>query len=124
MPKLSRGDVPTACGLLGAVVMPHNLYLHSALVQSGRMLPGEVQRCRRERLLYHNIEGGLALAGGGTRGGGAVEPAWERVVGPACLADWAARPVWAACMGGAAGLPLWTAHLCNPSPHKVHLPPA
>eukprot|EP00887_Chlorella_sp_A99_P004922 scaffold4.g4922.t1 len=62
IPRLTRSAIPTACGLLGAVVMPHNLYLHSALVQSGRMGEGELRPCRRERLLYHNIEAGAALA--------------------------------------------------------------
>lgn len=34
MPSLTRAAIPTACALLGALVMPHNLFLHSALVHS------------------------------------------------------------------------------------------
>ena len=34
LPSLSRSAIPTACGLLGAIIMPHNLFLHSALVHS------------------------------------------------------------------------------------------
>ena len=89
--------------------MPHNLYLHSALVQSGRMLPGEVQRCRRERLLYHNIEGGLALAGGGP----GVAGRWGlRGRGWWGLRAWltgqrgrCGQRAWAALLGSPCGLP-------------------
>ena len=34
MPSLPRAAIPTACALLGALVMPHNIFLHSALVHS------------------------------------------------------------------------------------------
>jgi Mn2+/Fe2+ NRAMP family transporter len=34
LPSLTRSAIPTACGLLGAIIMPHNLFLHSALVHS------------------------------------------------------------------------------------------
>ena len=33
-PRLPRSAVNMAVGILGAVIMPHNIYLHSALVQS------------------------------------------------------------------------------------------
>ncbi len=42
-PTLSNGSLYIALGILGATVMPHNLYLHSHLVQSrkvGRFLQG------------------------------------------------------------------------------------
>ena len=32
-PRLPRSAVNMAVGILGAVIMPHNIYLHSALVQ-------------------------------------------------------------------------------------------
>lgn len=32
IPKLRKGYASIACGLLGAIIMPHNLFLHSALV--------------------------------------------------------------------------------------------
>lgn len=31
---LHRGELVMALGIVGATVMPHNLYLHSAIVQS------------------------------------------------------------------------------------------
>ena len=34
VPSLSRDTVSVAAGILGAVIMPHNLFLHSALVHS------------------------------------------------------------------------------------------
>lgn len=34
IPQLPRSAVNMAVGILGAVIMPHNIYLHSALVQS------------------------------------------------------------------------------------------
>jgi manganese transport protein len=48
-----------AIGILGATVMPHNLYLHSALVQSRRIGPdheSKVQACR-----YNLIDSAVAL---------------------------------------------------------------
>jgi manganese transport protein len=33
-PALNRDSLYVAIGILGATVMPHNLYLHSALVQT------------------------------------------------------------------------------------------
>ncbi|HVP12200.1 MAG TPA: Nramp family divalent metal transporter [Phycisphaerae bacterium] len=39
--SLSRGELYLAIGILGATVMPHNLYLHSALVQSRAVEPSK-----------------------------------------------------------------------------------
>ena len=36
-PSLPPGALFVAIGILGATVMPHNLYLHSALVQTRRI---------------------------------------------------------------------------------------
>ncbi|XP_023753598.1 metal transporter Nramp5 [Lactuca sativa] len=60
IPKLGgRGATGDAIALLGALVMPHNLFLHSALVLS-RKIPNSVQgvnnACR-----YFLIESGIAL---------------------------------------------------------------
>jgi NRAMP (natural resistance-associated macrophage protein)-like metal ion transporter len=49
-----------AVGLIGAVIMPHNLFLHSALVKSravNRSNPTKVQ----EAIKYNGIESALAL---------------------------------------------------------------
>ena len=37
VPRLNRDSLYVAIGILGATVMPHNLYLHSALVQTRRI---------------------------------------------------------------------------------------
>ncbi|KAF2073836.1 hypothetical protein CYY_004863 [Polysphondylium violaceum] len=37
IPRVSHSNLSQAVGILGAVVMPHNIYLHSALVQSRRI---------------------------------------------------------------------------------------
>jgi manganese transport protein len=48
-----------AIGILGATVMPHNLYLHSALVQT-RILD-ETESGRREAIRYATIDSTIAL---------------------------------------------------------------
>ena len=37
VPRLNSQSLYVAIGILGATVMPHNLYLHSALVQTRRI---------------------------------------------------------------------------------------
>jgi manganese transport protein len=68
---LIRGFAPTteivrnpemlylAMGILGATVMPHNLYLHSAIVQTRAF--GETLAERREALKYATIDSTVAL---------------------------------------------------------------
>ena len=34
VPQLPRSDLTWATAIVGAIIMPHNIYLHSALVQS------------------------------------------------------------------------------------------
>ncbi len=48
-----------AVGILGATVMPHNLYLHSAIVQTRRFDTGEAGR--REAIRYSTIDSAIAL---------------------------------------------------------------
>eukprot|EP00736_Rhodelphis_marinus_P006983 Rmarinus@m.17898 len=62
-----NGEIPAhgdksafiAVSLLGAVVMPHNLYLHSAIVQSRKIerRPSAI----KEAIYYNQIESGLSL---------------------------------------------------------------
>ena len=66
-----RGFIPTAqivsnpimlyiaIGILGATVMPHNLYLHSAIVQTRRI--GPEPEAKREAIRYATIDSTLAL---------------------------------------------------------------
>jgi hypothetical protein len=48
IPEIRSYAVPSAVGLIGAVIMPHNIFLHSALVLSRRInrsKPREVSQC-------------------------------------------------------------------------------
>eukprot|EP00118_Oscarella_pearsei_P019563 m.208486 g.208486 ORF g.208486 m.208486 type:complete len:571 (+) comp39709_c0_seq31:227-1939(+) len=58
-----RGDSQyaiTALGIFGAVVMPHNIYLHSALVLS-RNIDRDKANAVKEGILYNSIDSALAL---------------------------------------------------------------
>lgn len=48
-----------ALGILGATVMPHNLYLHSAIVQTRRFGPS--QRAKREAITLASVDSTIAL---------------------------------------------------------------
>jgi manganese transport protein len=48
-----------AIGILGATVMPHNLYLHSSIVQTRKVLPDD--ESRREAIKYATMDSTLAL---------------------------------------------------------------
>ena len=54
------GMLVVAIGIIGATVMPHNLYLHSALVQSRRVGPGEADKRRAVR--FNTLDTVVALA--------------------------------------------------------------
>jgi manganese transport protein len=59
VPRLTSESLYVAIGILGATVMPHNLYLHSALVQTrriGRSVAEKRQACR-----YNLFDSALAL---------------------------------------------------------------
>jgi len=63
VPSVSIVSNPTmlyiAIGMLGATVMPHNLYLHSSIVQSRRY--DRTPKGKREAIFMANIDSGLAL---------------------------------------------------------------
>ena len=59
VPRLNATSLFVAIGILGATVMPHNLYLHSSLVQTRRIGSGE--RARREAIRYNFLDTALAL---------------------------------------------------------------
>ena len=56
---LDRGMLFIAIGMLGATVMPHNLYLHSSIVQSRRYK--RTPKGKREAIRMANIDSALAL---------------------------------------------------------------
>ncbi len=58
-PTLPPGSLVVAIGILGATVMPHNLYLHSALVQSRRI--GSDRASKAQACKYNLIDSALAL---------------------------------------------------------------
>ncbi|RDX89295.1 Metal transporter Nramp3, partial [Mucuna pruriens] len=60
IPKLNSRTIQQAVGVVGCLIMPHNVFLHSALVQSrqvDRSKKGRVQ----EAFNYYSIESTLAL---------------------------------------------------------------
>jgi manganese transport protein len=61
VPRLNDQSLYVAVGILGATVMPHNLYLHSALVQTRRI--GRSIAERREACRFNLIDSCIALNG-------------------------------------------------------------
>jgi len=59
VPRLNSANLFIAIGILGATVMPHNLYLHSSLVQTRRI--DDSERGRREAIRYNFLDTALAL---------------------------------------------------------------
>src|SRR5215216_19404 len=69
--EVVRGLVPTtqivtnplmlyiAIGILGATVMPHNLYLHSSIVQTRKVLPDD--KSKREAIRFATLDSTVAL---------------------------------------------------------------
>ncbi len=59
VPQLDGESLYVAVAILGATVMPHNLYLYSALVQTRRI--GESTEAKREASRYNLIDSAIAL---------------------------------------------------------------
>ncbi|WOK99644.1 metal transporter Nramp6-like [Canna indica] len=60
VPKLGSKTIRQAVGVVGCVIMPHNVFLHSALVQSRKIDPNKKSHVR-EALRYYSIESTVAL---------------------------------------------------------------
>ncbi|XP_074566172.1 metal transporter Nramp3.2-like [Curcuma longa] len=60
VPKLSSKTINQAVGIVGCVIMPHNVFLHSALVQSRAIDPNKKSHVQ-EALRYYTIESTSAL---------------------------------------------------------------
>eukprot|EP00026_Physarum_polycephalum_P006005 Phypoly_transcript_06045.p1 GENE.Phypoly_transcript_06045~~Phypoly_transcript_06045.p1 ORF type:complete len:444 (-),score=53.35 Phypoly_transcript_06045:181-1512(-) len=60
IPRVDSKNLEVAVGLLGAILMPHNIYLHSALVLS-RNIPKEDKKAVSEANKYYAIESAIAL---------------------------------------------------------------
>lgn len=61
VPRLTNESLYVAIGILGATVMPHNLYLHSALVQTRRI--GVSEEAKRDACRFNFIDSVVALNG-------------------------------------------------------------
>jgi manganese transport protein len=61
IPRLNNQSLYVAVGILGATVMPHNLYLHSALVQTRRI--GRSIAEKREACWFNLLDSCVALNG-------------------------------------------------------------
>ncbi|KAF5736197.1 putative natural resistance-associated macrophage protein [Tripterygium wilfordii] len=60
VPKLSSRTIKQAVGVVGCIIMPHNVFLHSALVQSREIDHSKKFRVQ-EALKYYSIESTIAL---------------------------------------------------------------
>eukprot|EP00128_Syssomonas_multiformis_P005485 Colp12_sorted_trinity150504_noHs@33924 len=60
VPNVPSGTLTQAVGMVGAVIMPHNIYLHSALVQS-RKIDKSRKKHIKEANLYYAVESAIAL---------------------------------------------------------------
>src|SRR6185369_14859869 len=61
VPRLTSESLYVAIGILGATVMPHNLYLHSALVQTRRI--GDSVAAKRTACRFNLVDSVVALNG-------------------------------------------------------------
>ncbi|KAI8028968.1 Metal transporter Nramp3 [Camellia lanceoleosa] len=60
IPKLSSKTIQQAVGVVGCIIMPHNVFLHSALVQSREIDRRKIGRVQ-EAFNYYSIESTVAL---------------------------------------------------------------
>jgi manganese transport protein len=61
LPRLNSQTISIAVAIFGATVMPHNLYLHSALVQTRRI--GETQALKQQACRFNLLDSTIALNG-------------------------------------------------------------
>src|SRR3954469_8822283 len=61
VPRIDSQSLYIAVGIFGATVMPHNLYLHSALVQTRRI--GTTVADKRQACLFNLVDSTVALNG-------------------------------------------------------------
>eukprot|EP01094_Clydonella_sp_ATCC50884_P019596 TRINITY_DN3872_c0_g1_i1.p1 TRINITY_DN3872_c0_g1~~TRINITY_DN3872_c0_g1_i1.p1 ORF type:complete len:530 (-),score=178.29 TRINITY_DN3872_c0_g1_i1:139-1728(-) len=61
VPYVSEENITQAVGIVGAVIMPHNIFLHSALVQT-RKIDRQSEQQISEANKYYAVESAIALA--------------------------------------------------------------
>ena len=99
VPRLERRSLYVAVGILGATVMPHNLYLHSALVQTRQDRQDRGGQARGVPLQPGGFSGGAERGADGERGdpgagGGGVFQARDRGDGDRAGATAAGAAAW------------------------------
>ena len=60
IPTIPSDSTSAALGLVGAIIMPHNLYLHSSLVLTRKIDYPNLNKVR-DAIVYNNIESGFSL---------------------------------------------------------------
>lgn len=60
VPTVPAGALPATLGLIGAVIMPHNLFLHSSLVLTRKINMKDKNQVR-DACIYNNIESACSL---------------------------------------------------------------
>merc|ERR1712086_200244 len=60
IPSVPKGAWPSCIGIIGAVIMPHNLYLHSSLVQS-RKVNYKNRSAINDANIYNALESAMSL---------------------------------------------------------------
>jgi natural resistance-associated macrophage protein 2 len=60
VPYVPSSALTSMVGLIGAVLMPHNLYLHSSLVYEKKIDPKDIKLLSKS-IFYFKIETGIAL---------------------------------------------------------------
>lgn len=60
VPKLNSRTIQQAVGIFGCIITPHNIYLHSALVQSRKVDKKKIGQVQ-EAINYYSIESSVAL---------------------------------------------------------------
>lgn len=60
VPSYVPGSMTAMLGLIGSIIMPHNLYLHSSLVHE-RKIDRDYRSSIDEAIKYYNIETGISL---------------------------------------------------------------
>jgi natural resistance-associated macrophage protein len=61
VPTIPKGSMTQFIGLVGSIIMPHNLYLHSSLVLS-RKINTKSKTAIHEANVYNGIESALSLS--------------------------------------------------------------
>ncbi|MEK8088196.1 Nramp family divalent metal transporter [Thermithiobacillus plumbiphilus] len=59
IPRIDASSLYVAIAILGATVMPHNLYLHSSLVQTRRL--GDTPQAKRQAIRYNLLDTTISL---------------------------------------------------------------